>query len=92
MINKESMICPYCRGENEEIRGKTFCTDDFKKTAGYSEPTYRDHLEMFILKSKNDKYAGLMIENINGARYIDIRYCPFCGRKLYKSDIKRGDK
>lgn len=31
MINKESMICPYCRGENEEIRGKTFRTDDFKK-------------------------------------------------------------
>lgn len=92
MINKGSLICPCCQEENGEIRGKTFRTDDFKKTAGYSEPTYKDYLEMFILKSKKDKYAGLMIDNLNGARYIDIRFCPFCGRKLYKSDVKRGGK
>ena len=31
-----------------------------------------------------------MVDNMNGARYIDIRYCPFCGRKLYKNAVKRG--
>lgn len=91
MINKENLICPYCREENGEIRGKTFHTDDFKQTAGYLEPIYKDYLEVFILKNKKDKYAGLMIDNLRGARYIDIRFCPFCGRKLYESDVKRSN-
>ena len=61
-------------------------------THGYSArmgSRERDYLNIFILKGENDKYAGLMIENINGARYVDIRYCPFCGRKIYDNDIKR---
>lgn len=90
-MNKESLICPYCREGNGKIRGKTFRTDDFKKTA-YSEPIYKDYLEVFILKGKKDKYAGLMIDTIGGTRYIEIRFCPFCGRKLYESNVKRGDK
>lgn len=81
-------MCNLC--ENHKI----VSTCEWKKTAGY-EPErnnncYRDYidpkafelLEMFILKGKNDKKAGLMINTINGARYIDINYCPMCGRKL----------
>ncbi len=73
---------------------KIILTREWKKTAGY-EPErnsncYKDwvnskvfeQLEMFILKGKNDKKAGLMINTISGARYIDINYCPMCGRKL----------
>ncbi len=81
-------MCELC--ENHKI----VSTREWKKTAGYeperNENCYRDwvnpksfeQLEMFILKGKNDKKAGLMINTINGARYIDINYCPMCGRKL----------
>lgn len=30
-----------------------------------------------------------MIENLNGARYVDIRYCPFCGRKIKVSHFSQ---
>ena len=90
MISKYKLICPYCYEENGHICGKTIHTYNLKPTAGYKEPTdYKDYLNIFILKGKEDKYAGLMIENINGTRYIDIRYCPFCGRKLYRDNVKR---
>lgn len=90
MISKYKLICPYCYEENGHICGKTIHTQNLKPTAGYKEPTdYKDYLNIFILKGKEEKYAGLMIDNMNGARYIDIRYCPFCGRKLYKDYIKR---
>lgn len=91
MLEKEKLICHYCYGEGDHIRGKVIHTNELKPTAGYREPTnYVDCLDVFILKGKKDKYAGLMIDNMNGARYIDIRYCPFCGRKLYKNVVKRG--
>lgn len=38
--------------------------------------------EFECLYCSKDKYY-------NGARYVDIRYCPFCGRKIYDNDIKR---
>ncbi len=90
MVDKDKLICPYCYEEHGHIRGKVIHTYNLKPTAGYKEPTnYKDCLDVFILKGKEEKYAGLMIDNMNGARYVDIRYCPFCGRKLYKYDIKR---
>ena len=90
MLDKDKLICPYCYEKNGHIRGKTFHTKDLKPTAGYREPANYVHcLDVFILKGKEDKYAGLMIDNMNGARYIDIRYCPFCGRKLYNNNLKR---
>ena len=88
MVDKDKLICPYCYEEDRHIRGKAIHTYELKTTAGYVE-SYKDYLNIFILKSRQDKYAGLMIENLNGTRYIDIRYCPFCGRKLYKSNLKR---
>ena len=90
MLEKEKLICPYCYEKDAHIHGKVIHTYNLKLTAGYREPTnYKDYLSIFLLKGKDDKYAGLMIDNLNGARYIDIRYCPFCGRKLYKSNLKR---
>lgn len=90
MLDKEKLICPYCYEEDDHIRGKAIYTYELKTTAGYREPAnYKDYLNIFILKGKQEKFAGLMIENLNGTRYIDIRYCPFCGRKLYKDDVKR---
>lgn len=90
MVDKDKLICPYCYEKDGHIAGKAINTYNLKPTAGYTEPTIGvDYLNIFILKGKEDKYAGLMIENINGARYIDIRYCPFCGRKLCNDDVKR---
>lgn len=86
------MSCEYCKMHNDsvEIYGKVIKTDNFKLTAGYranmvtDNNTLGEYLHLFILKGKADKKAGLMIENVNGARYIDISYCPFCGRNLEK--------
>lgn len=80
--------CDYCKEREEHITGKVIRTHEWKLTYGYRErlstttKTNYDYLNMFILKGKEDKYAGLMIDSGNGARYVDIKYCPFCGRKL----------
>ena len=29
-----------------------------------------------------------MIDTLDGARYVDINYCPFCGRKLDNGVMK----
>lgn len=90
MVDKDKLICPYCYEEDGYIHGKAINTYNLKPTAGYTEPTIGvDYLNIFILKGKEDKYAGLMIDNMNGTRYKNIRYCPFCGRKLYKDNVKR---
>lgn len=90
MVDKDKLICPYCYEKDGHIHGKAINTYNLKSTAGYREPTnYKDYLSIFLIKGKEDKYAGLMIENLNGTRYIDIRYCPFCGRKLCNDDVKR---
>lgn len=79
-------MCKYCcTNENNEILGRTIRHYELKKTAGYKPPKSEydiDFLELFILKLKKDKKAGLMLNNKNGIRYIDINYCPMCGRRL----------
>lgn len=79
-------MCSYCKEKEEKdmIIGKAIKTSEFNRTVGYernSEDKY-PLLEMFIHKGKNDKEAALVIENNFGFRYINISYCPFCGRKL----------
>lgn len=76
-------MCEYCyKRDDGEIMGRTIRTNDLKKTAGYEELKNRnDFLEMFILKLKNDKNPGLMIDNGYGYRYIDINYCMFCRKE-----------
>lgn len=84
-IPKIRTECLYCKGDNNSVRGKIIYTDEFEQTHGYSVRLgirEKEYLHAYILKGKEDKYAGFMIENQTGARYINIKYCPFCGRKL----------
>lgn len=83
--------CEYCReSEKLKIAGKIIATFEWKETAGYEAPKNRnDFLEMFILKGKNDKKAGLMINSGCGFRYIDINYCPKCRTKTSQRWTKR---
>ena len=87
--------CEYCLIRNDKgICGRTIRNGELIPTAGYRperniicyKESYNadtiERLELFILKGAEDEKAGLMIENISGARYIDINYCPMCGRKL----------
>lgn len=80
--------CDYCKEREGHIAGKVIRTHEWKLTSGYrtrlstTTTSNYDYLNMFILKGKEDKYAGLMIDIGNGARYVDIKYCPFCGKKL----------
>lgn len=86
---------PKSAKKDDYISGKYLArTWDWQNTAGYNpdksrhcfyptvNPDSFEELEAFILKGKNDKKAGLFINTINGARFIDINYCPMCGRKL----------
>lgn len=81
-------MCEYCKiSKDFWINGKMIRSYELKKTAGYEDPQNRnDVLEMFILKGKKDKKAGLMINSGCGFRYVDINYCPMCGRKLEKEE------
>lgn len=73
-------MCDYCIEDKEyHISGKNLIvalTETTKLNSRYCKPT------CFILKGKNDNKAGLMIDNWNGCSYVDINYCPMCGRKL----------
>lgn len=80
--------CKYCRNSDNypgAIFGYSIRTRELKETHGYSvnkNPDIIDYLQLFILKGQDDKKAGLMFDNIYGARYVEINYCPFCGRKI----------
>lgn len=80
--------CKYCRNSDNypgAIFGYSIRTRELKETHGYSvskNSDIIDYLELFILKGQKDKKAGLMLDNIYGARYVEINYCPFCGRKI----------
>lgn len=77
-------MCKFCdaNSKGEILSGKPVRTFEWQKTAGYKAPEKRnDFLEMFILKLKNDKKAGLMVDNGYGCRYVDIDYCMFCRKE-----------
>lgn len=83
-------MCEYCEEADKSIHGKVIRTNELKSTLSFNKSMYNDclkpgydprafnMLELFILKGKRDKKAGLMLYAINGARYIDINYCPMC--------------
>ena len=78
-------MCEFCdaNSKGEILSGKPVRTFEWQKTAGYKAPEKRnDFLEMFILKLKNDKKAGLMVDNGYGCRYVDIDYCMFCRKEV----------
>lgn len=77
-------MCKFCdaNSKGEILSSKPIRTFEWQKTAGYKPPENKiDFLEMFILKNKDDKKAGLMIDNGYGYRYIDINYCMFCRKE-----------
>lgn len=77
-------MCEYCKEDDGYIHGKLTRTYEWENTHGYlaRKGIEKDYLEMWIMKGKNDKKAGIMIDNGNGARYLDINYCFMCGRNL----------
>lgn len=74
-------MCEYCetKGSKGDIAGKEFKVN---KTNVLREKTNADNLVCFILKGEADKQAGIMIGTFEGYHYININYCPMCGRKL----------
>ena len=71
-------MCEYCKNRCDgEICGNEF---NLKATAGFK---YDRKYSSWIMKNKADEKAGIMIATNNGnAVYIDIEFCPICGRKL----------
>lgn len=74
-------MCEYCERQNSksDIVGKEFKVN---KTNVLREKTNTDNLVCFILKGEEDKQAGIMIGTFEGYHYININFCPMCGRKL----------
>ncbi len=74
-------MCKYCEETTSKNHwsGKKF--DVIPTTYLKSKSNY-DKLNCFIMKCPADKDAGLMIGTYEGYSYIDIKYCPMCGRKL----------
>lgn len=75
-------MCEYCKKISEnEILGKKF---NLQPTAGFNNDR---HYSSWIMKNKADEKAGIMIATNGGnAVYIDINYCPMCGRKLKEEE------
>lgn len=72
-------MCKYCKQYENGIKGKNFT---LQPTAGFHNDR---NYSSWIMKNKEDKKAGIMIATNNGnAVYVDINYCPMCGRKLTK--------
>ncbi len=75
-------MCEYCKiHKKENIVGKEF---EVRKTNTLASKINTDNLRCFILKNECDKKAGIMIGTYEGYHYIDIEFCPMCGRKLNK--------
>jgi hypothetical protein len=73
-------MCEYCRQTKDKfLAGKDF---EVHKTNKLRAKNHTDNLYCFVLKSEDDEKAGLMIGTIEGYHYININYCPMCGRKL----------
>lgn len=75
-------MCEYCKKISEnEILGKRF---ELQATAGFINDR---HYSSWIMKNKADEKAGIMIATNGGnAVYVDINYCPICGRKLKEDE------
>lgn len=94
-------MCDYCNDyyimndqSDISVCGKMVKTSDLRHMIGFDDVTvevngrlvHNSFLQMYIYKTRDDDKASLMIETIDGIRYIDIEYCPFCGRKLNKEE------
>ena len=74
-------MCEYCKiwKEDNTISGENMKVN---KTSALQARKHSENLEVFIMRNKADEYAGIMIGTYEGWHYIDINYCPMCGRKI----------
>ena len=73
-------MCKYCElGDKTHITGAYF---DMKLTKSTESNMRYYKPKCFILKGKKDEKASLMLESYKGCSYIDINYCPLCGKRL----------
>lgn len=73
-------MCEYCRQFNEcVITGKELLVN---KTNTVLSKLHSDTLNCYIMKGTQDKSSAIMIGTCEGFHYIDIKYCPMCGREL----------
>lgn len=74
------MFCEYCMlWKDGTIHGKDLGVN---KTSRLKEKPNSDKLQAFLMRNKADDYAGIMIGTYEGFHYININYCPMCGRKI----------
>ena len=64
-------MCKYCEGPTKYLK--------VEPTSYLLQKQNYDKLNCFILSRKS---AELMIGTYEGYSFIDINYCPMCGRKL----------
>ncbi len=71
--------CMHCKEKNKNIIwGKDL---EFVKSSSSNEQSNR--YKSVIMQGKDDEKAGIMFFDYGTTKgYIDINYCPICGRKL----------
>lgn len=79
-INNVREECKYC---------EKHVSFEVEPTAFLKSKGKYDEFNIFIHKGEEDEVAGLMIGNYEGYRYININYCPVCGRRLQERGRKR---
>ena len=76
-------MCKYCNKTDEScISGAYLKVIPTKSTKEKQLYPFYYKPNCFILKGTKDKKAGLMMDNLETCYYIDINYCPMCGKKL----------
>ena len=72
-------MCDFCNKYNNSRGGYSGCSIKCKSTAS----GITDIDNVFILRSSGDEKAGFMMQDKKQRiSFIDINYCPICGRKL----------
>jgi len=84
MNEKEKKYCPYCDFEENEYFGNKELNFKLGYLSDCSGKDYKNDNIREILIHENYEYERFIgIEVIKGGNiFIDINYCPMCGRKL----------
>lgn len=67
-------MCKYCEEAADFEIGETYGRYD----------TARQVLQLFVDGDEGEKFLGINLEcsEVDDGFYVDIKYCPMCGRKL----------
>lgn len=63
---------------------KQYCCETFEAHAEQACPEHPDRFDCpdaILLYDREAKKAGIILHD-GGRSYIEIRYCPFCGKKI----------